>query len=187
MENLSDEQLVAAYRKGNEQAFDLLVHRHLKPLYGFVYQFLRNPHDTEDVVQESFLKAWKQLRSFDASKKFKTWLFQIAKNTSFDYCKKKKTIAFSDMDGDAEESFLDTIADYAPLPDQVFESAHLAEHLEKGLEELPLLQRAVLFLYYQGGLIFREIADILDEPLDTVKSRHRRALQTLRIVLDAKL
>ena len=183
MEELSDEQLVIEYRKGSEEAFDLLLHRYLKLLYGFVYQFVRNQHDAEEIVQESFLKAWKHLKRFDTTKRFKPWLFRIAKNTSFDYLKKKKTTPFSDLEYDEEESFLDSIVDSTSRADQAFLHRESVAKLEKAFGFLSPPHRTVLFLHYKNEYTFREIADSLGEPLDTVKSRYRRALEKLRHIL----
>ena len=114
---------------------------------------------------QKLIKVWKNLRKFDKNKKFTTWIFQIAKNTCFDFLKKKKPILVSDF-----SSF--------EIP---VEPAFLARlEINSLLEQLPLKYRLIMFLRYNDHFNFREIAEILEEPLNTIKSRHRRALIILK-------
>jgi len=88
MERL-DSQLIADYLKGDEKSLEILFGRYLKPIYSFVYRFVGEGQEVEDVVQDIFLKVWRNLKKFDRSRSFKTWIFSIAKNTAIDYLKKK--------------------------------------------------------------------------------------------------
>jgi len=89
----NDSQLVQKYLSGDEESLKLLIRNYLKPVFSFVYHFVNNPAEAEDIAQDVFVKMWKNLKKFDQQKKFKTWLFAIAKNTALDYLKKKKFLA----------------------------------------------------------------------------------------------
>ena len=177
----ADAELVRAYRAGEEEAFRALVERHIGHLYAFVRRLVGSEVEAEDITQTSFVRAWRHLSNFDVSRSFKVWLFSIAKNAALDFFKKKKPVLFSDFDIN-REGFdpLDLIADPAPLPDEVLSRANLATELTDVLNQLPPPVRIVLHLHYNDELTFREIAEVLGEPLDTIKSRHRRGLLRLR-------
>jgi len=184
MSEHTDEQLVVNYLKGEKDDFEVLVRKYLKPIFGFVYHYLGNAADTEDVTQEVFLRVWKNIKKFDPEKSFKTWIFSIAKNAALDFIKKKKTIPFSNFTDEAGDNIiLETLSDPAPLPDELFDQQNLAEVLDKSLEKISPKYRTVLYLYYINQFNFREIAESLNEPINTIKSRHRRALVALREVL----
>lgn len=181
MPDRSDSQIIADYLNGDKQSLDVLFKRYLKPIYSFIYGYIGNAQDAEDIAQEAFVKVWRNLRKFDQGKNFKTWLFTIAKNICLDFFKKKKTIPFSAFDNEeGDNTIAETIADPAPLPQELLEKGGLARMLNLAMKKLSPKYRAVLLLYYNDHFNFREIAEILDEPLHTVKSRHRRALIQLR-------
>jgi len=182
--NHSDEQLVIDYLAGNEESFEILIKSYLKPICNFVYRYLNNGQEAEDITQEVFVKVWRNLKKFDQSKSFKTWIFSIAKNTSIDWLKKKKTIPLSNFKNkEGEDLFIETLADPAPLPNEIFERVNIANMLNAAINQLSLKYRIVLLLRYNDHFNFREIAETLNEPLNTIKSRHRRALVLLKKLL----
>ena len=195
MSQSSDEQLIAEYVRGDFEALTALFERYLKPIYQFVYRYVHNVPDAEDITQEVFIKVWKHSRKFDQKKRFKTWIFAIAKNTALDFLKKsrsasggKKIVPFSELEhaegeGIGEGSMLDTLADPAPLPPEVLARADITQVLKEAVDQLPFDARTVLFLYYYDHFNFREIAETLGQSIDTVKSRHRRALFRLKELL----
>jgi len=134
----------------------------------------------EDLTQETFVKAWKNLKSFDQKRNFKTWIFTIAKNTAFDWLKKKKEIPFSTFTDEEGESWLENVADENFLPDEILERSDLAEELEKILEKIPVHYRTILLLHCKEDFSLHEIAEILGEPYNTIKSRHQRGLGRLK-------
>lgn len=184
MSEISDEKLVEQYLKGDEGALAFLVHKYTSPIYNFVAQIVGRGQNAEDITQEAFIKAWKSLKKFDVSKKFKTWLFRIAKNTAIDYLRKRKIVVVDlNISEDDDEAGIETLADPSVLP---FESLILQEQakvVQKAVDELPEIYRAVLNLYYQEQLSLPEIAEVFNESVDTVKSRHRRALLKLKKLL----
>jgi len=184
MEELSDSEIIANYRNGNKESLNILVGRYLNLIYYFTYRYVGNAEEAEDITQDVFVKAWSNLKKFDQEKSFKTWIFSIAKNTALDWLKKKKAIPFSNFENAEGENFLtETLADPACLPPELFEKAEIAEKLNLALEKLPPKYRMVLFLRYNNDFNFREISESLGEPLDTIKSQHRRALIKLKELL----
>lgn len=189
----TDEELVASYVAGNEGAFAELVERHLKTVYSFVVRFVGSKEEAEDISQETFLKAWKNIRKYESkTSKFKTWILRIARNTAIDHLRKKKHIPFSQFSAKTESGddgaalFAETVPDTSPLPSELFATIENSEILAGALEQLSPEYREVLLLHYQSGLTFLEIGEALGEPQNTVKSRHHRALKTLRKVLAGK-
>jgi len=180
----SDQKLIANYLKGNEKSLEILIHRYLKPIYSFVYRYIDNSEVAEDITQEVFVKVWKNLKKFNKNKSFKTWIFTIAKNTSIDFFKKKKTIPFSEFENEeGENTLVEKLADQNPLPDGLFERAGIGEMLHIAMKQLTPKYRMVLFLRYNDHFTFREIAKALGESIDTIKTRHRRGILILRKLL----
>lgn len=179
-----DQQLVADYIAGDEKSLEILIKRYLKPIYSFAYRYVGNSQDAEDVIQKVFIKVWRNLKKFDHDKSFKTWIFSITKNTSIDWLKKKKAMPFSNFENEEGENvFVETLADPAPLPDELFERMGVAQMLASAIGKLSSKYSMVLFLRYNDHFNFREIAETLDEPLNTIKSRHRRGIALLKKLL----
>lgn len=184
MQNLTDEQLVEKYLKGEKQALEILVARYLKPIYGLAYNFVGNSADAEDVTQEAFVKIWKNIRKFDQKKKFKPWIFEIAKNTAIDFTRKRKTIPFSRFENEAGENVLtETLRDKAPLPLDICERKDITSQLFAAIKKLSLKYREVISLRLNEEMTFEEIANLLGISVNTIKSRYRRGLIELRSLL----
>ncbi len=181
MTNIGDEILIRKYLAGDEQSLELLIGQYLKPIYSFVSRYVGNSQEAEDITQEVFVRVWRNLKKFDQNKSFKTWIFSIAKNASLDFLKKKKAIPFSEFDTEeGGNRITDTLADPSPLPLELLEKAGMAKILNVAMEKLSPKYRMVLFLRYNDHFNFREIAESLGESLNTITSRHRRALIVLR-------
>jgi RNA polymerase sigma-70 factor (ECF subfamily) len=178
----TDEELIAAYLAGEEAAFGELTARHLRGVYSFALRLVGDGAAAEDISQETFLKAWKNLKKYDKrSSKFKTWLLSIARNTAIDYLRKKKHVPLSAFENESGSNILaETVADSGELAPQMLERLDDARELHAVLEQLSSKHREILLLYYTNDCTFEEIADMLGEPANTVKSRHRRALAALR-------
>lgn len=173
---MSDEELVSEYLKGTETALNILIKRHLDAVFAFLMGYTHDKISAEDLAQESFIKAWKNLKKFDSSYKFKTWLYTIAKRTALDYLKKKRTVPFSDLWSEELGEF------DAPGKDNVQAQSSLT--LEWALKILPEKYSRILKLYYVEGFNFRQISERLEQSINTTKTQHRRAILELRKVLD---
>ncbi len=180
--NLSDEEIITLYQNGEIEAFKALIERYSPILHNFVSRIAGYGNAT-DIVQETFIKAWRNLPRFDSQKaSFKTWIFTICRNTSTDFLRKKKSILFSDIESgkEDEESFATNIPDEALLPDEALDKLQNREILNQTLEKLRPSYREILILHYQEELTFEEIGKVLNKPLNTVKSQHRRAIIELQ-------
>ncbi len=174
MTEITDEQLIEKYLKGDEKALEILFKRYLKPIYSFVYKNIGNPEMAEDVTQETFVKVWKNLKKFDKNKSFKSWLFTIAKNTSIDFLRKKKTatLALTENSAIEKNDFINNI-----------EQKDSVKKIHEALQNISPSYRAVVLLKNESNLTFKEIAKELNEPLNTIKSRYRRAISILKEML----
>jgi RNA polymerase sigma-70 factor, ECF subfamily len=177
----TDEELAKQCKDGDDDAFQELMQRYTRAIFSFARQYSKNSEDAEDIAQNSFFKAWKNIHQFKEGKSWKPWLFAIARNTALDYIRKKRTSAFSELDGeDGDTPFADTLQDTEPLAHEVFDQTRSATDVQAALEILHPDHRSVLMLHYHEELTFEEIADIMKKPMNTVKSWHRRALTKMR-------
>jgi RNA polymerase sigma-70 factor (ECF subfamily) len=179
MENkLSDKQLIVNYLKGNEEAFEVLVKRYLKPIYSFAYKNVGSPADAEDITQQVFVKVWKNIKKFDQNKNFKPWLFQIAKNTSIDFLRKKKTIPFSRFENEKGQNVL---LDNIESPRiNLLDVLNNKRVLALAMQTLSPKEQKTITLRHNYGLSFKEIATAFEESINTVKSRYRRTISSLK-------
>ncbi len=180
----NDEEIIDLYKNGEEEALKVLIDRYTPLLYNLVAR-LTTQNNAPDILQEVFIKVWKNLNKFDSSKaSFKTWIFTITKNTTTDFLRKKKSLLFSDLEKEEDSSFSESIPDEAMLPDEVLQKLQDSELLNKVLKGLSINYQTILILHYQEDMTFDEIGKILDKPLNTVKSQHYRAITELRKILE---
>lgn len=186
----SDEQLAQAASGGDDAAFQELMKRHIKRAFALARLYVKADEDAEDIVQDSFFKAWKNLSRFDADKRFGPWLSTIVRNTALDFLKKKRGVAFSALDSETAEgdsaSFADTLVDAEPLADELFAKATEAAEAREALLSLHPDHQSALMLHYRDEMTFEEIAVVMGRPMNTVKSWHRRALGKLKAILHQK-
>jgi RNA polymerase sigma-70 factor (ECF subfamily) len=181
---VTDEQLAIEYLAGRAEAFDELVRRYLKPLFNYSLHLTGDKELAEDAVQECFFRVWRHLRRFDSQRSFKSWLYRIARNAALDLVKKKRAVPFASFEDENGGNILaETVADPAPWADELFDRADAARLLAEALAQLTLPVQEVINLHHHDELTFREIAEVLEEPLDTVKSRYQRGLIKLKMLL----
>ncbi len=177
----SDEQLMQQHLRGERAAFELLVQRYLKALYNFIFKYVHTATQAEDLTQEVFLKIWQKSAKFKAEYKFKPWAYTIAKNTALDYLKKKELLPFSSFDNaEMQQIFEKVLVSDGDLPEQAIQRIEDVQMIGHAIAKIPEKYQQVLDLYYQKEFNFREIAELLKESVDTVKTRHRRALLHLK-------
>lgn len=176
---LSDEQLVALTVKGDVSAFNEIVARWEGRLYNFVYRYIGDAEEAKDITQESFVRAYSHLEGFRGQSKFSSWLYQIALNLCRSKLRRKKSRPTVSIDDREEDNPLWSLPDERATPDEHTLEQERAVAVREALAQLPEAQRTVIILKEYNGLKFREIAEILDTPESTVKSRLYHGLDNL--------
>ena len=183
-EEKSDSEIIELYKNGEKELFRDLINRYTPPLFNFTAR-LTGQDNAPDVLQEVFIKAWKNIRGFKHSSSFQTWLFAITRNASIDWLRTKKDLAFSAFENEQGVNMLtETLALNELSPDELLRRAEDARFIKALLNELDPLYRDVLTLRYSSNMTFEAIGEILKRPLHTVKSQHRRAIIALRRSLE---
>jgi RNA polymerase sigma-70 factor (ECF subfamily) len=178
----SDERLMRRFQAGDALAFETLVRRHRSALWNFLLRLLGDRPRAEDLLQETLLRAVKASGDWVDRAKVTTWLFTIARNLATDEVRRAAHRRAESLDASGEDALapIDRLPAEDPPPDAAAEGALLRPRLEAALAALPAEQREVFLLREQGGLGFREIAEVTGVPENTVKSRMRYALEGLR-------
>ena len=177
--SLSDAELLARLHSGEVSSFEVLYDRYSGFVHALALRVLGRTEEAEEVVQEVFWQLWKSKIRYDPSQgRFSTWLFVITRNRSLDRLRRKRRRPF------AEPLPIDAGGPVAPgNPEESASSAERREHVLSALRHLPSEQRQALELSFFQGLTHREIAESLGEPLGTIKSRIRMAMDKLRLDL----
>jgi len=179
----TDEDLVVAFQSGDIPAFDQLVRRWDRKIQGVIYRLVGNHDEARDLSQEAFLKAYRALGTFKKEARFSSWLYQIAINATRDRLRRRRRRTDLSLD-DVEEKGESSLRDGAPSALDLIESSDLSRVVAAAMAALPEEQREVVILKEYQGLTFPEIAETLDVPLSTVKTRLYRGLGQLRIRLE---
>ena len=164
--------------------FEDVLHEYSAPIYNFCTRLIGNEDDAKDLTQDIFVKIWKNLEKYDESKSLKAWVFTIARNTCYDWLRKKKNLIFSQMNKE-DVDFEETIVDEKPLQDELFIEKENAGRVEMALKVLSQDQLEVVVLHYTENLSFEEIAEVLQKSINTVKSQNRRALEKMKKFLES--
>ena len=178
----SDEELVEACQAGETSAFDVLVARWEDRIRGAAYRFLGSEEEARDVAQEAFLKAYRALGGFKREARFSSWLYQIATNLCRDRLRRRRTRGTVSLE--ALEETGPVIMDPRPGADERLQQLDLGRVVRRAVEALPEEQRVVVILKEYQELTFLEIAQALEVPLSTVKTRLYRGLGQLRLRLE---
>lgn len=183
----SDEDLMSRYAEhGDTEAFEELLGRHEKPVFHFILNRCGRRGEAEELLQETFLRVVRSAETYEPKAKFTTWLYTIARNLCIDRSRKRKDRTAYSLDkpiGDDpdDETYLDRMADEEASSASVdLDRREFRRKLKEALDDLPEKQREVFLLREFSELKYREIADVVDAAVPTVKSRMRYALKTLR-------
>ena len=181
-----EKALIERCKRGDLAAFNDLVRKYEKQVYNFAYRLTGNYDDANDVAQDAFLRVFNAIGSFRGDASFSTWLFRITTNVFLDERKRAKAHPQASLDEYlelGESSVARQIVDPSPTPEVVLEESERAQILSKAISDLPEYQRAMVTLYHSQQKSYEEIAEIMDLPIGTVKSRLNRA----RLALKEKL
>ncbi len=173
----SDEDLMARLRRGHDEALRVLYERYAGPLYNFANRLLMDPGRAEEVLQETFLRVYKDRIAFRPVATFKTWAFTIARNLCLDILRS------APRSSEVAANPLPEVADPTPSPLDMLDRSEHEAALRRALSELPPEDREVVLLSRYHGLRYREIAGIISASEDAVKMRAHRALTRLRKIL----
>jgi RNA polymerase sigma-70 factor (ECF subfamily) len=168
-------------RAGDSDAFRLLVEQHGRSIFRLAFRMTGNEQDAEDVVQETFLRAYKQLDRYEARSSFSTWLFRIASNYSLDLIRMRKRHEDKRERGtDEERDILQNIAMDTPGPDRVVYGGQIRDRVNAALDELSPQERTAFVLRHFEGLSIEEIGVSLGTGANATKHSIFRAVQKLR-------
>lgn len=179
---MDDRAVIEQVLAGDNDAFGILVERYQTKIYNLALRMCGNEDDAFDLAQESFLRAWRNLGSFQFESAFSTWLFRLCSNICLDFLRAKKrraAVSLTMTDDEGEENQLE-IPDPGKTPEEAVFAAEDRELLTRALNELPADQREILTLRAIDDLSYSEIARILNLQEGTVKSRLSRARTALR-------
>ena len=177
-----DQLLVERVQAGDKRAFDVLVSKYQRRLMRLVSRLVHDPAEAEDVVQETFIKAYRALRHFRGDAAFYTWLYRIGINTAKNYLVTQGRRAAMSCDADVEqaESFDDgTKLRDNNTPESVLASKQIAVTVNAAMEVLPIELRTAIVLREIEGLSYEEISEIMACPIGTVRSRIFRAREVI--------
>ena len=180
---LSDMDILAEVGAGNVDAYGKIVGRYNGRLYNFIYRFVGDRETAEDIVQETFLRAFRKRKEYRAIANFSTWLFTIAGNLAKSELRRRKRWRMFSLERDEETDTGMELPDESARPDKVAESSIADVQIQQAIASLPDNYRQVILLRDVEGMSYQEISEIVDCPVGTVKSRVNRA----RLKLQQKL
>ena len=172
-------------QSGDSDAFRLLVEQHSRAVFRLAFRMTGNEQDAEDVVQETFLRVYRQLDKYEARSSFSTWLYRIASNYSLDLIRMRKRHEDKRERGNAEErDILQTIPGNSPGPDRIVYSGQVQERVNEALNELSEQERTAFVLRHFAGMSIDEIGGALGTGTNATKHSIFRAVQKLRRSLE---
>ena len=183
---MTEQELVAQARRGDESAFEALVTENEKRIYNLCRRLTGNQEDAAELTQEAFLNAWRGLGRFQGESSFSTWLYRLATNACIDFLRKEKrrqSLSMTVSLDDEEEARQVELPDERYAPEGALERAEARRAVAEGLKRLTLEHRQVLVMREIHGLSYAEIGQVLGLEEGTVKSRIARARGALRKVL----
>jgi RNA polymerase sigma-70 factor, ECF subfamily len=180
---MSDEEIVRRVVGGERELFELLLRRYNQRIYRAVRAVLRNPDDTEDVMQQAYVSAYRHLHQFEGRASFATWLTKIALREAAAKNKKNVSLLHVVPELGAEDTTMNDFPEPGPDPETRAVAADLMQHVEAEVAALPETYRSVLLLREVEGLSTEETAACLDISTDVVKTRLHRARTMLRDAL----
>ncbi|RMH30079.1 MAG: sigma-70 family RNA polymerase sigma factor [Planctomycetota bacterium] len=180
VDDRTDEELLVLHREGDPTAFRVLMGRHRADLMRFLTRFMGSRQAAEDVFQETFFQVHLSAATFDESRRFKPWLYTIAANKGRDLHRRnarKPTVGLSaPLDADSGRTYVDLMELDAPAPGDSIEAAEQDRLVQRAVDALPERQREILLLAYFQKMTYVQIAEVLQIPIGTVKSRLHAAV-----------
>ncbi len=177
-----DKELIERALAGNQDAYRQLMERHRPAIYHIVYKIARGGEVVNDLVQETFMKAFASLSTYRSEYKFSTWLYRIAANAAIDHLRKKrlKTLSLDSPPETSSGRIEIEIPDNSYNPERDFEARERRVSIDEAIESLPDKYRIVIVYRHKDDKSYEEIAEVLNIPIGTVKARIFRARELLK-------
>ncbi|MET0088885.1 MAG: RNA polymerase sigma factor RpoE [Candidatus Thiodiazotropha sp.] len=184
-ERLIDQKLVARVQQGDKKAFDLLVLKYQQKITNLISRYIRDPHEVLDVAQEAFIKAYRAIPKFRGDSAFYTWLYRIAINTAKNYLVAQgRRPPSDDVEAEmAEQMDVGIRLKETGTPENLVLTEEISQTVQKAIDDLPEDLRTAIVLRELEGMSYEEIANAMECPVGTVRSRIFRA----REAIDKKL
>ena len=175
-----DEEIVHSVQKDNIELFGVLIERYEVKIKRYARKFLSDKEDINDVVQEIFIKVYKNIESFDIKRKFSSWLYRIAHNELINALKKKKRKVLPLLDLDV---FLPYYYKREDINEKI-DKKRMQEIIDKCLDDLDFKYQEPIVLHYFEELSYKEIADVMEIPVSTVGIRIKRAKEKIKLICE---
>ncbi len=183
IKKLSDSDLIRLLKCNSPIVHDELINRYQRRLFIYIYRFLRNKEETEDLLQNVFFKVYKYCKNFDTSRKFSSWIYRIAHNEAVNYIKRKNIKKFISLEEFvSNKDRIETKTD-AKSPMEVWLKKELRGEMEKSMKKLPVKYQEVLKMRYFSEKSYKEISKVLKKPVNTVGTLINRAKRKLEAVI----
>lgn len=182
-----DKTLIESALAGSQDAYRELMERHRTAIYHIVFKFVREKEATNDLVQETFMKAFASLETYRSEYKFSTWLYRIAANSAIDFLRKQKikTLSLDAASNSSEGRSEIDVADYSYHPEKDLEERERRVSIQEAIDSLPEKYRTVILYRHKDDRSYEEISAALNIPIGTVKARIFRARELLKKKLKA--
>jgi len=175
--------VLARARQGDSEAFRELVERHSRSVFRLAFRMTGNEQDAEDVVQEAFLRAYKQLGRFESRANFGTWLYRIVANCAVDLLR-MKTYRQEHRNRETGDEWVQSMPTPRPGPERLAESIEIERRVAAALDDLSPLERAAFTLRHYEGRSIEEIGQTLKLGTSAAKHSVFRAVKKLRVALE---
>jgi RNA polymerase sigma-70 factor (ECF subfamily) len=192
-ENDDDYRIIKLCLRGKKDAFAQLVDRYDRKVYNLAFRLTSNPEKAKDIAQEAFIKVYRSLDKYDPKYKFSSWLLKTVSNLCIDYHRSKQATTASlevILSSGAEASILQDDASASPTEDAIeakLSEVAVRDIIREGIELLPIDYKSVVVMRHVQNFSYKEISDVLNLPMGTIKARIFRARKMLKMFLESKL
>lgn len=182
---INEKELIRRAKNGEKSAFEEIIGLYEKKVFSTIYYMVKNEHEVEDIVQEVFVKIYKNLKNFKEESSLYTWIYRITINVCIDEIKKKKNVIYIDEKLQTDEGEVEfQLEDESKGPDELAEDEELKRKLTECIRKLPVDQSTMIILRDIKGFTYMEIAEMTKMNLGTVKSKINRARASLKRILE---
>lgn len=172
---LSDNELVRLIQRGDTELYAIIIERYQGKLFAYLYRLIGGREEAEDLLQDVFIKAFKNLKSYDADRKFSSWIYRIAHNEAVNYIKRKslkRFISWEDVTSTKDKLISNSTEEGA---DDLWMKKEAIKEVDEAINRLPIKYKQVLLLRYYSEKSYEEISEILQKPVNTVGTLINRA------------